>query len=194
MFVSNNSKFCSICGGAVEQKTPDDDNRVRDVCTQCGAIHYCNPKIIAGAILESDDKILLCKRSIEPRSGYWTVPAGFMENAESVIEAAAREAKEEACAGAEALYLQGIYSLKYVDQVYMMYRGLVSDGKYMAGHETSEAALFDADALPWDDIAFAVIRVALQLYLEDRERMDFRVHEVSLFRDQDGGIKSVRYI
>ena len=191
--MAGHAQFCATCAASVSIKIPDGDNREREVCTACGEIFYRNPKIVAGAILESDDKILLCKRAIEPRLGLWTVPAGFMENQESVAEAAAREVKEEACAQAEALYLQGIYNLKYADQVYMIYRGRLHKGEYAAGNETSEAVLCDIAEIPWEGLAFAVVECALKLYLEDRERLDFRVHEVDLFREADGKVRAARY-
>ena len=116
-----------------------------------------------------------------------------MENHESVVEAAARESKEEACANAETLYLHGIYNLKYIDQVYMLYRGALLDGQYAPGHETLETKLFKFDEIPWDDLAFVVIKHALELYLEDCKRMDFRIHEANLFKDGNGEIKFARY-
>lgn len=191
--MASNAKFCAACAAPLEIKVPEGDNREREVCTKCETIFYSNPKIVAGAILESEGKLLLCRRAIEPRSNYWTVPAGFMENRESVMEAAAREAKEEACAQAETLYFQGMYNLKYNNQVYMMYRGSLRNGECAAGHETSEVLLCDADNIPWDEMAFDVIEYALKLYLEDRERLEFPVHEADLFRDESGRVKFARY-
>lgn len=187
-------QFCSVCGsGSMEKKVPCGDNRPRAVCGACGAIFYSNPKVVAGAILESGDRILLCRRGIEPRLGRWTLPAGYMENQESVVEAAAREAWEEARAKAEALYLHGVYNLIHANQVYMMYRGRLQDGEHAPGEETTDSALFDVDDIPWSELAFPVIEHAARLYLKDRERMDFRVHEGDLYRGEDGEIKFIHY-
>lgn len=173
----------------MESKIPDGDNRPRDVCGACGFIFYSNPKVVAGAILESDGKILLCKRSIEPRSGFWTLPAGYMENNEAVVVAAAREAWEEANAKAETLSLQGVYNLLHANQVYMMYHGRLEGNAHAPGYESSDSALFDIADIPWGELAFPVITHALRLYLKDREKMDFRVHEGDLYRGEDGEIK-----
>ncbi|MGB2971554.1 MAG: NUDIX hydrolase, partial [Candidatus Competibacter sp.] len=111
-------KFCSQCGASVTLRVPVGDNLPRYVCDACDTIHYLNPKVVAGCILEWQDRVLLCRRAIEPRYGLWTLPAGFMENGESTLAAAAREALEEAHAEGENLRLYGVYSLLHVSQVY----------------------------------------------------------------------------
>ena len=168
------------------------DTRSRHVCRDCGIIFYENPKIVAGCILEWRECILLCKRSIEPRAGLWTVPAGFMENHESVVEAATREAEEEACAASTGLQLQSIYNLKHISQVYMLYHGELKDGHAKPGAETSEIRLCLENEVPWGKIAFVVIREALERYFEDRARGEIKLHSGDIDRDENGEIKVVK--
>ena len=157
--------FCSQCGQVVTLKIPLDDNRERFVCDHCDTIHYQNPNNVCGAILTQGERILLFKRAIEPRYGLWTLPAGFMENNETVAEAAARESMEEANARADALTLFGIFSMPYISQVYMMFHGeLVSD--ISPGPESLEVGLFTREQIPWDQLAFPVITHSLELYFE----------------------------
>ena len=182
--------YCAVCGSAnVAFKPPPGDARNRHVCQDCGEIFYENPKIIAGCILEWDERILLCKRAIEPRCGLWTIPAGFMENHESVVEAAIREATEEACATPTDLQLHGIYNLKHVSQVYMVYRGGLKDGRAEAGEETSDVGLYRKHEIPWERIAFVVVREALERYFDDRESGEMRLHGADMDRDDGGRIK-----
>ena len=134
--------FCSQCGAAVRLLVPAGDNRPRHVCETCGVIHYQNPKIVAGCIPEWQGQVLLCRRAIEPRYGLWTLPAGFMENGESAVAAALREAQEEANAVVENPRLYGLYSLIHVSQVYLMFLGQLKEGFASAGEETLEVRLF----------------------------------------------------
>lgn len=163
-------EFCSKCASRVSLVVPDGDNRERFVCEKCGEIHYQNPKNVVGCLLEWQGKVLLCKRSIEPRSGFWTLPAGFMENQETIIEGAAREAFEEATAVAENLKLFGIYNLPRISQVYIMFAGRLKDGQATAGEETLEVKLFDEDEIPWKELAFPVITESLQRFFERRDQ------------------------
>lgn len=178
-------KFCSDCGAQVSQKIPEGDNRPRYVCSECDTIHYQNPRIIAGCIAEHDNRILLCKRAIEPRYGLWTLPAGFMENQETTLEAAARETYEEACAQLEDMSLYCTYSIPHISQVYMMYRATLRDGFAEPGTESLETRLFEAHEIPWDELAFPVIRESLALYLEDRQQGDFPVRNGVIYRDEN---------
>ena len=189
--------YCSDCGSAqIAFKVPPGDVRSRHVCQDCGTIFYENPKIVAGCILEWHKRILLCKRAIEPRCGLWTVPAGFMENQESVAEAAMRESFEEARAKAEAaedgLQLHGIYNLKHINQVYMIYRGRLADGRADSGEETSAVELYREDEIPWEQIAFPVIHETLRRYLEDRSNGIIHLHHADIDRDESGEVKVVR--
>lgn len=172
-------KFCSICGGTISYRIPDGDNRERAVCNDCGAIHYKNPLVVVGCIVEHDDKILLCKRSIEPRYGYWTIPAGFMELGESTAQGAARETLEEACAEVEMDRLFASVDVVRAGQVHVYYLAKLK-GSFAAGSETLEARLFAEDEIPWDDIAFASGKYALQKYFEDAGTNN-GVHEHAIY-------------
>ena len=187
-------KFCSECGSPnVRSRIPEGDNRARYICEECQRVFYQNPKIVAGCILKWDDRILLCKRSIQPRLGYWTIPAGFMEKSESVVEAAARESWEEASARSEAMVLHSIYTLKHVDQVYIVYRAQLKDGKAKADRETSETMLFDQQSIPWDHIAFPIVKHSLELYFEDRANERFQLHQGEILLDGNGCLHIIDY-
>ena len=157
-------KYCSSCGSSVDYLVPAGDNRPRHVCNDCGTIHYSNPNNVCGAILTHGDEVLLCRRAIEPRYGLWTLPAGFMENGETIAEAAARECLEEANARANSLHLFGVFSLPHISQVYLMFRGELASKDFHAGDESLEVALFDQAGIPWDELAFPVIGHSLRLY------------------------------
>jgi ADP-ribose pyrophosphatase YjhB (NUDIX family) len=175
-------KFCSDCGSPIQHSIPQGDNRARHVCTQCGAVHYQNPKIVAGCIAEWNGRILLCKRAIEPRYGLWTLPAGFMENDETVPEAAARETLEEANARVEALELYTLLSLPHANQVYMMFRAQLLAADYAPTHESLEVNLCDEADIPWDQIAFPTILHTLKFYYEDRRAGGYRLHTGDIVR------------
>ena len=184
--------FCSQCGKPVSQRVPDGDNRPRHVCDDCGTVHYSNPNNVCGAILSWGEKILLCKRAIEPRYGLWTLPAGFMENGETVAEAAARESMEEANAVARELDLFGVFSLPHISQVYLMFHGELATDAVSPGHESLETGLFAEHEIPWDELAFPVVNYSLQLYLQDRKAGSHdRVHTATAIREAD---RSVRWI
>ena len=154
-------------------RIPEGDNRLRHVCDDCGEIHYQNPKVVTGCIPEWQDKILLCKRAIEPRYGYWTLPAGFMENSETLQDGAARETMEEANARVEVLQLYTTFNLPHIDQIYMMFRGALQDLEFSPGVESLEVALFEEQQIPWEELAFPVIAETLRLYFEDRRKGRF---------------------
>ncbi len=184
-------KHCAECGHETSLKTPDGDNRERHVCSSCNTIHYQNPKNVCGCILAWQNKILLCKRAIEPRYGYWTLPAGFMENGETAMQGAAREALEEANATAVNLQLFGLYNLPRISQVYLMFHGTLKDGYLQAGEETLEAALFSEQEIPWNDLAFPVVTESLQRYFEDRPTQ--RVHTADIRSRPGADIDIIRY-
>lgn len=169
-------KFCILCGSPTEFIIPDGDNKERAVCTVCGHIHYQNPKIVAGCILEYEDKILLCKRATEPRSGLWTLPAGFMENNETVAEGAMRETFEEANARSKDIKLFFMCDLRHISQVYMIYYGTLIDGQFSPGIESSDVKLFSESQIPWDEIAFTVIERTLKLYFKDKKKGNYSIH------------------
>lgn len=163
-------KFCSHCGGLVTLKIPSSDTMHRYVCDGCGTIHYENPKIVVGCVPEHGERILLCRRAIEPRYGYWTVPAGFMENDETLQEAAARETQEEALATVEIGELFAVIDVVRARQVHMMFRARLVGEEYGVGQESLETVLFDTADIPWDEIAFPSVRFALEAWLEDRRQ------------------------
>ena len=168
--------FCSECGNSVEQKIPQGETLLRAVCPACQTIHYQNPKIVAGCIPEWEGKILLCRRAIEPRLGFWTFPAGFMELGESTEDAAVRETLEEANARVEIQSLYALFSIPHVSQVYVVYRALLQDLNFGPGEESLEVQLLSLEEMPWDKMAFPVIRETLRRYVEDTHRTQFQVH------------------
>jgi ADP-ribose pyrophosphatase YjhB (NUDIX family) len=155
---------------------PQGDNRERDVCLSCGAIHYQNPRIIAGSLPVSEGKILLCKRAIEPRLGYWTLPAGFMENGETTSEAARRETLEEATAHVQIENLYTVFNLPHINQVYMIFMARLIEAQFAPGEESLEVALFDEADIPWDELAFPTIARTLRHYYADRASGHFPLH------------------
>lgn len=174
-------KFCSACGAPVTHTIPDGDHLPRFVCTACGTVHYENPRIITGCVPEWQGKILLCKRAIEPRRGYWTIPAGFMENGEALQDGAARESMEEALANVAIGSLLAVVNVIRAHQVHIMFRARLLDTNFGVGPESLEVQLYDESEIPWADIAFPSVEFALRRYLDDR-----RVGKESLhFRDID---------
>lgn len=186
-------KFCSECGAALSVRIPEGDNLPRHVCDACQTIHYLNPKIVAGCILEWQGKVLLCRRAIEPRYGLWTLPAGFMENGESAVTAAAREAAEEAHAVGENLILCGLYSLTHVSQVYLMFRGQLKDGYASPGHESLEVQLCSKEEIPWNRLAFTVVHETLHQYFADRQAGAFQLHVGDIVRQANNQFHIHRY-
>ncbi|MFQ5754735.1 MAG: NUDIX hydrolase [Acidiferrobacterales bacterium] len=174
--------FCSHCGAAVTLRVPAGDTLPRYVCDTCETVHYQNPKIVAGCIPEWEDGILLCRRAIEPRHGLWTLPAGFMEKGETTLQAAARETLEEAGARVEVGALYTVFSLPHIDQVYLFYRGQLTDLDYAPGSESLEVDLFHEHVVPWDQLAFRVVRETLKLYYQDRLTGRFRTHVGDIVR------------
>lgn len=168
-------KFCSECAHPVALAIPEGDNRPRYVCAHCDAIHYQNPKLVVGSIpvWEQDGqvKVLLCKRAIEPRHGYWTLPAGFMENAETTAEAAVRETEEEAGAHIEIGKLFTLLNVPHVHQVHLFYLARLLDLDFAPGIESLEVQLLAEHEIPWDELAFPTIRHTLELFFADRVKM-----------------------
>ena len=175
-------KFCPQCGSSVEFKVPEGDDRERHVCDQCDVIHYHNPKVIVGCLPEHDGKVLLCKRAIEPRYGYWTLPAGFMENRETTAEGAAREMVEEAAAVATNTTLYRVFDVPHISQVYVFYRCGIEDGSYGIGPESLESQLFSEDEIPWNDLAFPVVHELLQEFFDDRRSENYPVRHSVISR------------
>ncbi len=169
-------KFCPTCGNTVNSVIPPGDNRERFVCTHCGEIHYQNPRNIVGTVPVWDGKVLLCRRAINPRYGFWTLPAGFMELDETTTQAAARETLEEAGARVE---IQGLFSLLNVPrarQVHIFYRARLLDLDFAAGEESLEVQLFDEASIPWPEIAFASVEQTLRFFFADSASGNFELH------------------
>jgi ADP-ribose pyrophosphatase YjhB (NUDIX family) len=176
--------FCTACGHRVELRVPEGDSFPRHVCTACGKVHYANPLIVVGCVPESGNQILLCRRAIEPRHGYWTIPAGFMENGETLVEGAARETMEEARARVAVRDLFAVVDVIHARQVHMMYRATLLEGGFGVGAESLEVALFEPDEIPWQEIAFRSVSFALEKFLEDRAAGVERLHTIALDRDR----------
>ena len=175
-------KFCTSCGSAVSLRVPDGDDRERFVCSDCDLIHYSNPRVIVGCLPVYEDRILLCKRAIEPRKNYWTLPAGFMENGETTQQGAARETWEEARARVSNLDLYRVFDVPYISQVYMFYRCELDNGEFGIGPESLETALYEQEEIPWDEIAFPVVFETLKEYFDDVEQGHFPVRVSSIER------------
>ena len=170
-------QFCKSCGSAVTYRVPDDgDTRERAVCNSCHTIHYENPLNVVGTVPVWGDKVLLCKRNIEPRFGKWTLPAGFMELGESTAQGAARETREEAGAQFEMEELFTVMSVPRVGQVHLYYRARLTSEQFDPGHETLETRLFHEDEIPWDELAFRTVRETLLRYFADRRAGRFGTH------------------
>jgi ADP-ribose pyrophosphatase YjhB (NUDIX family) len=160
--------FCPSCAAPVELRVPEGDHLPRSVCTRCGTIHYRNPKLVTGCVPEFDGRILICRRAIEPRRGYWTIPAGFMEVGETLQEAAARECREEALACVEIGSLCAIVHVLHAEQVHVMFRATLAEASFGIGAESLEVELCGERELPWADLAFKSVEFTLRRYFEDR--------------------------
>lgn len=172
---------CQSCGTAVEHKVPADDNRERAVCPSCGHIHYVNPINVVGTLPIWNDQVLLCRRNIEPRLGFWTLPAGFMELGETSEQGALRETDEEAGARIEILGLYSVLNVVSAAQVHLFYRARLLDTVFHPGSETQEARLFTEAEIPWNDLAFRTVKETLKCYFQDRQRGEFGVHCADIF-------------
>jgi ADP-ribose pyrophosphatase YjhB (NUDIX family) len=180
--------YCSHCAHPVQLEIPEGDNRLRYCCRACGAVHYQNPKMVLGTLPVWQDQVLLCKRAIEPRYGLWTLPAGFMENGETIAQGALRETREEA--GAE-VRLHGLFSVLDVEvanQVHLYYRAELMKLDFCPGVESLEVRLFRQQEIPWEQLAFRSVSLTLQAYFADRERGQWGLHTGSVHAEL------VRYI
>tara|TARA_Y100001935_G_C17158886_1_gene434253 strand:- start:273 stop:851 length:579 start_codon:yes stop_codon:yes gene_type:complete len=184
-------KFCNECGYELLLSIPKGDNRERFVCGNCQAVHYQNPKIVTGCLPIWDKKILLCKRAIEPRYGLWTVPAGFMENGETTHAGAVRETFEEANAKVEIGKLYLTVNLPLINQVYMLFLAKLIDLDFSAGEESLEVDLFSYEDIPWSELAFPTVTLALENYFKDLENGIFiqRMADIEKDSKEEGGYK-----
>lgn len=176
MFTPRGIRHCKTCGASVRYQIPADDNRERAVCAACQTVHYENPINVVGTIPFWNDQVLLCRRNIEPRHGYWTLPAGFLELGESTSEGALRETIEEAGAHIELQGLFSVLNVVRVGQLHLYYLAQLRDTEFAPGTETIEARLFTEVDVPWDDLAFRTVRETLKYYFADRRRGQFGIH------------------
>lgn len=173
-------RYCTHCGAGVSFIVPAGDSLPRHVCPACGHIHYENPRLVVGCVAEYAGTILLCRRAIEPRLGYWTLPAGFMENGETTAAAACRETWEEAGARIIIDAPFAMISIAHINQVHLFYRGRLANADYSAGEESLEVALFRPEDLPWQELSFRSVTLCLTHYLADRARGHYGFHENEL--------------
>jgi ADP-ribose pyrophosphatase YjhB (NUDIX family) len=170
------ARYCSACGQPLTRRVPAGDGRERDCCDACGIIHYVNPRSVVGTIPIWEDRVLLCRRAIEPRYGLWTLPAGFLEVGETTAEGAARETLEEAGARIELGPLFSLIDVPYIEQVHIFYRARLLDADFAAGAESLEVQLFAESEIPWQALAFRTVALTLRLFFEDRARGSYGVH------------------
>ena len=172
--------YCSNCGAKLNYRIPDGDDLLRYICDTCHVIHYINPKIVVGCIPEWENKILLCRRAIEPRKGKWTLPAGYLENDETLAEGARRETFEETKAHVEIIAPYAIFNLTFINQIYLMFRGQLIDNTFGPSSESTHVELFSEKDIPWDDLAFNVMQETLVRFFKD--------HSIGVFPFQMGDI------
>jgi len=177
-------KFCPMCGSTVSREIPDGDDHLRHVCHNCGNIQYQNPKVVVGCIPEWEDRILFCRRDIEPQRGKWTLPAGFMENGETAAEGAKRETWEEAGSRVRIIAPYRLYDLPFVNQVYVMFRASMLNADFRTTQESSEVRLMEEKNVPWKEIAFPVIRETLKSYFKDRRAGRFEFLNLELMPEK----------
>lgn len=180
-------RFCCYCGSPTEMRIPEGDHLPRRICPACAAVHYENPRIVVGCVPEADDgRILICLRAIEPRRGWWTVPAGFMENGETLRAGAARECQEEALAQVDVGALLAVVDIPEAHQVHVFFRAKLTTSAFGAGPESLDAKLVDPGQIPWEELAFPSTRFALESYMKDRESGTALPHQTALARRYPG--------
>ena len=176
MFIGGFMKFCKDCGAPIIERIPPGDDRLRFICGTCDMVHYENPRMVVGCVPEWEDRILLCRRAIEPRYGWWTIPAGYLELGETISEGAARETLEEAGARVEILTLYTVFNLTHISQVYLLFRARLLDLDFVSGEESLDVGLFDENDIPWKDLAFTPVKETLRLFFKDRPSGHFPLH------------------
>jgi ADP-ribose pyrophosphatase YjhB (NUDIX family) len=180
-------KFCHQCAGSLVLRIPHGDDKPRHCCSECDTIFYLNPKNVVGTLPFFEDKVLLCKRAIQPRIGKWTLPAGYMENGESSLNGAIRETQEEAGASvivkADSLYT--LFNLPKINQVYMFFRAELANLDFAAGMESQEVALFSEAEIPWKEIAFPVVKSTLEHYFDDLRKNQYPVRMFDVHHSED---------
>ncbi len=174
--MQNPAKFCSHCGASIVLRVPDGDSRVRACCDACGTIHYDNPRVVVGTVPVWGEQVLLCRRAIEPRHGFWTLPAGFLEIGESMHDGARRETLEEAGAEVDRLELFSAFDVIHVAQIHVFFRAAMRSAQFEAGEESLEVQLFDERDIPWPELAFRTVSMTLEAFFADRRRGGFGLH------------------
>ena len=178
-------KFCSQCAGSVTQRIPSGDNRQRYICNDCNFVHYQNPNVVVGTIPlyvdeQGEVKILLCRRNIEPRHGFWTLPAGFLENDETSSEGAQRETIEESCANIDNLSIYRVFNVAHANQIHMFFRADMMDASFSTTSESSDVRLFGFDDIPWGELAFPTVHKALVDFVADHSGGDFAIEMIDI--------------
>tara|TARA_B100001063_G_scaffold68952_2_gene63052 strand:- start:548 stop:1081 length:534 start_codon:yes stop_codon:yes gene_type:complete len=174
--------YCPNCSAKVSLKIPEGDNRERYVCDSCNTIHYSNPNVVVGTLPAFEDKILLCKRAIEPRVGLWTVPAGFLENGESLLQGAWRETKEETQADVDMKDILTIFNIPQINQIYVIYRADIEDNSFGPTSESLDVQLFSYDEVPWEELAFPFVPKTINHYYECLKTKKFNLHTEDIIR------------
>jgi ADP-ribose pyrophosphatase YjhB (NUDIX family) len=174
--------YCPNCSAKVSLKIPEGDNRERYVCDSCNTIHYSNPNVVVGTLPAFEDKILLCKRAIEPRVGLWTVPAGFLENGESLLQGAWRETKEETQAEVDMKEILTIFNIPQINQIYVIYRANIEDNSFGPTSESLDVKLFSYDEVPWEELAFPFVPKTINHYYECLKTKKFNLHTEDIIR------------
>ncbi|KAG8050352.1 hypothetical protein GUJ93_ZPchr0009g2206 [Zizania palustris] len=188
----SNICFCSACGSPTKLAIPDGDEKTRAICSSCGRVHYENPKMVVGCLVEHDNKVLLCRRKIEPAYGLWTLPAGFLEIGESAADGASRETLEEACASVEILSPFAQLDIPLIGQNYIIFRARLKTPDFSPGTESLECALFALDDIPFDSLAFSSIIVTLRMYLEDVKTGSIKFHYCTINKRLGTGPSDLR--
>lgn len=181
--MSESWKFCPSCGAPIEHKIPPGDDRLRHICSRDNEIFYFNPRVVVGCVAEHKGKILMCRRAIEPRSGFWTLPAGFLELGETAAQGGLRETREEAMADVEISELFSLINVSHIGQIHMFYRATLDEPVFDAGPESAEVILMDEADIPWQQLAFPTVYLTLQHYFADRKAGRFSLHEEDLDKD-----------
>ena len=170
-------KYCSQCGGKTKLEIPQDDDRPRFICSQCGFVHYQNPRLVVGSIPVHEDQVLLCLRAIEPRKNYWTLPAGFLENGESISDGAIREAEEEALITPNLGEIITIVDVVYAEQVHVFFRAHLDNLDFGPGRESLDVKLFKLTEIPWKEIAFKTVEIALKAQINKASNDSIPIYE-----------------
>ena len=175
--------YCSACGSSeISLKIPEGDNRERYVCKNCGTIHYSNPNVVVGTIPHYENKILLCKRGIEPRYGLWTLPAGFLENGESLNDGAKRETKEETRADVEMGMIYSIFNIPQINQIYVIHLATLKDLSFGSTSESLDVKLFSKNEIPYQELAFPFVSKTIDYFFDDFESKEFRLRVEDIIR------------